>query len=55
MKITYKSDIYAIEPRDERYVKGYGVLSLAKNMGKSIGINMVKNLFKALKNLQQMQ
>ena len=27
---------YAIEPRDRIYVKGYGFLSFAKNMGKSL-------------------
>ena len=27
---------YSIEPRDKIYVKGYGVLSFAKNMGKSL-------------------
>ena len=27
---------YSIEPRDRRYVKGYGFLSFAKNIGKSI-------------------
>ena len=27
---------YSIEPRDRIYVKGYGFLSLAKNMGKSL-------------------
>ena len=26
---------YSIEPRDRIYVKGYGFLSLAKNMAKS--------------------
>ena len=26
---------YSIEPRDRIYVKGYGLLSFAKNMGKS--------------------
>ena len=26
---------YSIEPRDRIYVKGYGFLSFAKNMGKS--------------------
>ena len=26
---------YSIEPRDRKYVKGYGFLSFAKNMGKS--------------------
>ena len=27
---------YSIEPRDKRYVKGYGFLSIAKYIGKSI-------------------
>ena len=27
---------YSIEPRDRSYVKGYGFLSLAKNIGKNI-------------------
>ena len=27
---------YSIEPRDRRYVKGYGLLSFAKNIGKTI-------------------
>ena len=27
---------YSTEPRDRTYVKGYGFLSLAKNMGKSL-------------------
>ena len=27
---------YSIEPRDRRYVKGYGFLSFAKNVGKNI-------------------
>ena len=27
---------YSIEPRDKIYVKGYGFLSFAKNMGKSL-------------------
>ena len=25
--------VYSIEPRERRYVKGYGFLSFAKNMG----------------------
>ena len=28
--------IYSIEPRNRIYVKGYGFLSLAENMGKSL-------------------
>ena len=27
---------YSIEPRDRRYVKGYGFLSFAKNIGKNV-------------------
>ena len=27
---------YSIKPRDRRYVKGYGFLSFAKNIGKNI-------------------
>ena len=27
---------YSVEPRDRRYVKGYGFLSFAKNTGKNI-------------------
>ena len=29
---------YSIEPRDRIYVKGYGFLSFAKNMGKSLKV-----------------
>ena len=39
---------YSIEPRDRIYVKGYGFLSFAKNMGKNLSNNSTKNL-------QQMQ
>ena len=28
---------YSIEPRERRYVKGYGLLSFAKNIGKNLG------------------
>ena len=27
---------YSIEPRERRYIKGYGFLSFAKNIGKNI-------------------
>ena len=27
---------YSIEPRDRKYVKGYGFLSFAKNIGKGL-------------------
>ena len=35
---------YSVQPRDQIFVKGYGYLSLAKNMGKNIGKNISKNL-----------
>ena len=34
MKIVYIKMRYSTEPRDRIYVKGYGFLSFAKNMGK---------------------
>ena len=36
MKIAHIKMRYSIEPRDRIYVKGYGFLSFAKNMGKSL-------------------
>ena len=35
---------YSVQPTDEIFVKGYGFLSFAKNMGKNIGKNISKNL-----------
>ena len=35
---------YSIEPRDRIYVKGYGFLSFAKNMGKSLNNKYDQNL-----------
>ena len=35
---------YSVQPRDQIFVKGYGFLSFAKNMGKNIGKNKYKNL-----------
>ena len=35
---------YLVQPRDRIFVKGYGFLSFAKNMGKNIGKNISKNL-----------
>ena len=45
---------YSIEPRDRIYVKGYGFLSFAKNMGKNLSNKYDQKLL-APKNLQQMQ
>ena len=46
---------YSIELKDRIYVKGYGFLSFAKNMGKNLKNNMVKNFLIVQKNQQQMQ
>ena len=46
---------YSIEPRDRIYVKGYGFLSFAKNMGKILIKNTVKSVLIALKILHQAQ
>ena len=35
---------YSVQPRDRIFIKGYGFLSFAKNMGKHIGKNISKNL-----------
>ena len=35
---------YSLQPRDRTFVKGYGYLTFAKNMGKNIGKHLSKNL-----------
>ena len=53
---------YSVQPRDRIFVKSYGFLSFAKNMGKSFGKNTskkliseyIRNFFIMLNNLQQM-
>ena len=40
---------YSIEPRDRIYVKGYGVLSFAKNMGKNLSNKYSKKLLDSAK------
>ena len=45
---------YSIEPRVRIYVKGYGFLSFAKNIGKNLS-NEAKNFLIQLKNLQTMR
>ena len=35
---------YSVQPRDRIFVKDYGVLFFAKNIGKNIGKNTSKNL-----------
>ena len=53
---------YSAQPIDRIFVKGYGLLSFAKNMGKNISkniskkvmVNIVKNFLIMLNNLQQM-
>ena len=45
MKIVRIKIRYSIEPRDRIYVKGYGFLSFAKNMGKSLSNKYGQKLF----------
>ena len=40
---------YSIEPRDRIYVKGYGFLSFAKNVGKSLSNKYSQNVFDSSK------
>ena len=40
---------YSIEPRDRIYVKGYGFLSFAKNMGKNLSNKYGQNLLDRVK------
>ena len=40
---------YSIEPKNRRYVKGYGFLSFAKNMGKNISNKYSQKLFDSAK------
>ena len=35
---------YSVQPRNRIFVKGYGFLSFAKNMGRNIGKNISNNL-----------
>ena len=41
---------YSIEPQDRVYVKGYGSLSFAKNMGKSLSNKYVEKFLDSAKN-----
>ena len=46
---------YSIEPRDRTYVKGYGFLSFAKNIGKNISNKYSQRLVESAKKSEQMQ
>ena len=46
---------YSIEPIERRYVKGYGFLSFAKNIGKNISSKYSEKLVDSAKSLQLMQ
>ena len=41
---------YSIEPKDRVYVKGYGFLSFAKNIGKHLSNKYSQNLLDTAKN-----
>ena len=46
---------YSVEPRDRIYVKGYGFLSSAKNMGKNLSNKYGQKLLDSAKNIQGVQ
>ena len=46
---------FSIEPRDRIYVKGYGFLSFAKNIGKNLSNKYGQKLIDTAKNILQMQ
>ena len=50
MKIKYKNET---SNWTKRYVKGYGFLSFAKNMGKNLSNKYGQKLLDSAKNLQQ--
>ena len=37
---------YSIEPRERRYVKGYGFMSFARNIGNKYGIKLINTAIK---------
>ena len=49
MKIVCIKIRYSIEPRERIYVKGYGFLSFAKNMGKSLSNKYGQKIFDSSK------
>ena len=51
MKIVCIKMRYSIEPRDRIYVKGYGFLSFAKNMGKNLSNKYGQKLLDSAKKL----
>ena len=46
---------YSIEPKDRRYVKGYGFLSFAENIGKNISNKYSQKLVDSAKKSAQIQ
>ena len=42
---------YSIEPRERKYVKGYGFLSFAKNIGKNLSNKFGQKLVNSAKKL----
>ena len=41
---------YSIEPRERRYIKGYGFLSFARNFGNKYGKNLMNTAIKTVAN-----
>ena len=46
---------YSNEPKNRIYVKEYGFLTFAKNMGKDLSYKYSQKLLDSAKNLQQME
>ena len=42
---------HSVEPRDRRYIKGYGFLSFAKNIGKNISDSFSQKLADSAKKI----
>ena len=53
MKIICIKMRYSIEPTDRIYVKGYGFLFFAKNMGKSLSNKYSQKILDSAKNPHQ--
>ena len=53
MKVICMKMRYSIESRDRIYVKGYGFLFFAKNMGKSLNNKYNQKILDSARNPQQ--
>ena len=42
--LSLATQCYSVQPRDQMFVKGYGFLSFARNMGENVGKNISKKI-----------